>query len=60
MKSLDDLLSEIAKEPYQKEMSNNEVKFMRELSILRINNYEEFARYLNAYNEVRNSKLTAD
>ena len=57
MKNLDELLSEIAKEPASKEISNAEVRFMRELSIVRKVNYEEFVRYLYAYNEVHNSKL---
>ena len=54
---LDELLSEISKEPYQEAMTNNEVAYMRELSALRLIDYEEFVRYLTIYNEVRNAKL---
>lgn len=57
MKKLDDLLSEIAKEPSQEGMSNKEVRYMRELSEVRKRDYQEFVRYLYAYNELKNSKI---
>lgn len=57
MKKLDDLLNEIAKEPYDSSLSENEIVFLRRLTTLRRLDYVLFARYLHAYNEVRNAKL---
>ena len=61
IKKLDTLLSEIAKQPFYRdiEYTAREVRFLHELAKLRRVNYEEFARYLHAYNEVRNARLTS-
>ena len=58
LKTLEKLLTEIAKEPLQYGFSRNENRFFRVLKPLKRRNFLLYNRMYNTYTEIQNNKIT--